>query len=225
MLATKRGGSLRLGSLVIALFVLASLLLPSAAFGALRVFVTSASHDGALGGLAGADGICQTLANNAHLGGTYKAWLSDDFQSASTRFIHSSGPYVLVDGTMIANNWTDLLDGNLAHAIDLDENGSSVSGDVWTGTLSNGTSSSYNCSNWTSNVSDDEGNLGLSSAVNAAWTNVASLTCDNNTYHLYCFQQTTEAVPTMNQWGMIIFMVLAGLGSVYYLRRRKRVKS
>jgi uncharacterized repeat protein (TIGR01451 family) len=30
-------------------------------------------------------------------------------------------------------------------------------------------------------------------------------------------------VPTMTEWGMILFMLLAGLGSVYYLRRRKRV--
>ena len=30
-------------------------------------------------------------------------------------------------------------------------------------------------------------------------------------------------VPTMTEWGMIFFMLLAGLGSVYYLRRRKKV--
>jgi uncharacterized repeat protein (TIGR01451 family) len=30
-------------------------------------------------------------------------------------------------------------------------------------------------------------------------------------------------VPTLNEWGVIIFMVLAGLGSVYYLRKYKRV--
>jgi len=29
------------------------------------------------------------------------------------------------------------------------------------------------------------------------------------------------AIPTMTQWGMILFMVLAGLGAVYYLRRRR----
>jgi hypothetical protein len=29
-------------------------------------------------------------------------------------------------------------------------------------------------------------------------------------------------VPTMTEWGMIVFMLLAGLGSVYYLRRQKR---
>ena len=30
-------------------------------------------------------------------------------------------------------------------------------------------------------------------------------------------------IPTMTEWGMIIFMVLAGLGSVYYLRRQRRI--
>lgn len=33
------------------------------------------------------------------------------------------------------------------------------------------------------------------------------------------------AVPTLNEWGMIIFMVLLGVGSVYYLRRQKRANS
>ena len=30
------------------------------------------------------------------------------------------------------------------------------------------------------------------------------------------------SVPTMTEWGMIIFIVLAGIGSVYYLRRQRR---
>jgi hypothetical protein len=31
------------------------------------------------------------------------------------------------------------------------------------------------------------------------------------------------AIPTLNEWGVIILMVLAGLGSVYYLRKYRRV--
>lgn len=31
------------------------------------------------------------------------------------------------------------------------------------------------------------------------------------------------SIPTMNEWGMIIFMVFAGIGSVYYLRRQRRI--
>ena len=34
-----------------------------------------------------------------------------------------------------------------------------------------------------------------------------------------------SVVPTLTEWGMIIFMGIAGLGSVYYLRRGKRVES
>jgi hypothetical protein len=33
----------------------------------------------------------------------------------------------------------------------------------------------------------------------------------------------SASVPTMTEWGMILFMTLAGLGAVYYLKRQKRV--
>ena len=38
-----------------------------------------------------------------------------------------------------------------------------------------------------------------------------------------CAALSSVTVPTMTEWGMIIFMVLAGLGSVYYLGRHRRV--
>ena len=38
-------------------------------------------------------------------------------------------------------------------------------------------------------------------------------------------QQAITSVPTMTEWGMIIFMLLAGLGAVYYLRMRRRAES
>jgi hypothetical protein len=34
-----------------------------------------------------------------------------------------------------------------------------------------------------------------------------------------------SGIPTLTEWGMIIFTILAGLGAVYYLRRQKRAKS
>lgn len=43
--------------------------------------------------------------------------------------------------------------------------------------------------------------------------------------NLYINTDNATPVPTMNEWGMIIFMVLAGLGAAYYLRRQKTVKS
>ncbi len=87
------------------------------------VFVTSSTISGAMGGLPGADAICQNLAEAADLPGTYLAWLSDGVASPSSRFVQASTTYALVDGTPIADDWQDLTDGSLAHAIDLTQAG------------------------------------------------------------------------------------------------------
>jgi hypothetical protein len=42
--------------------------------------------------------------------------------------------------------------------------------------------------------------------------------CTNEFWYLVEFEPAN--VPTMNEWGMIIFAALAGIGSVYYLRKR-----
>jgi len=34
----------------------------------------------------------------------------------------------------------------------------------------------------------------------------------------------STVVPTMTEWGMIIFIILAGIGSIYYLRRQRRTR-
>jgi hypothetical protein len=94
----------------------------------------------------GADAVCQELASAANLSGTYLAWLSDTTGSPSTRFSRDGGPYQLVDGTIIANNWSDLTTGILQRLINLTETGgmppsSDVpcgSDFVWTGTTSAG---------------------------------------------------------------------------------------
>lgn len=36
-------------------------------------------------------------------------------------------------------------------------------------------------------------------------------------------QTTSTSVPTMSEWGMIIFMVFAGLGAISYIRRQRRI--
>jgi len=41
-------------------------------------------------------------------------------------------------------------------------------------------------------------------------------------YSNYGTFQGSDSIPTMNEWGMIVFMILAGLGAAYYLRRQKK---
>ncbi|TSC66687.1 MAG: hypothetical protein CEO21_126, partial [Microgenomates group bacterium Gr01-1014_80] len=92
---------------------------PSASYK--RVFETSLTYDGNLGGLAGADSKCQTLADTSGRGGTWKAWLSDSATSVSSRFTHATVSYKLLNGTTIANDWNNLTSGTILAPINLTE--------------------------------------------------------------------------------------------------------
>lgn len=185
---------------------------PGCAGGACRVFVTSQTYSGNLkqydpanaSGLAGADAICQGLAEYASLPGTYKAWLSDSTgASPATRFVKSTDPYVLVDGTRVADNWTDLTTCQtsdphdcLAHAIDRTEIGSApATVVVATYTLSSGAAGDSasglpdpHCNNWSSDTGGLWGTGGLATTSLAGWTLGNANTCISG-LHLYCFQQ------------------------------------
>lgn len=88
-----------------------------------RAFVTSTTHVlGALGGLAGADAICNQRAAAAGLDGTYVAWLSSSTASAASRLANASG-WVRTDGKPFAKSRGDLLAGRLLYPLELDETG------------------------------------------------------------------------------------------------------
>lgn len=155
------------------------------------VFLTSKTYSGNLGGLDGADTICNDLALDAGLPGTYKAWLSDSVISVSERFTHA-GPYILVDGTIIADGWTELTGGYLSNPINRDENNYSYGNQgVWTNTQWNGEikdySEYYNCKNWTAS-SSSSGVYGSSSSIYYFWTDNSKINCSYSR-RLYCFEQ------------------------------------
>lgn len=160
------------------------------------VFVTSVIYDpGTLQGVEGGDSACQTLADAAGLEGRFLAWLSDATQSPSTRFVRSeTDPYVLVDGTQIASNWSTLIDGDLDAPIGLYQTGEPHVGSslTWTRTLTSGEVADDTCNSWTTSSANVYGKPGSNSQAGSEWTEVRSSTCDNPG-HLYCFQQ--EPVP------------------------------
>jgi hypothetical protein len=159
--------------------------------GPCRVFVTSTAYGGSIGGLTGADEICQIFADGANLPGTYKAWLSDSSASPSTRFVRSTGPYRLVDGTQIAADWAHLTDGSLRAPITLTENGDTVNDSyyVWTYTKVDGTggTSGDHCGNWTD--ATVAGFRGVDTEKDTNWTQSGTDDC-NISQHLYCVQQS-----------------------------------
>jgi len=174
-----------------------------------KVFVTSATYNGNLGGLAGADAKCQSLAAAANLAGTYKAWLSDATGSSpSNRFTHNPGPYVLVDGTTIAVDWADLTNGGILVPINMTESGATLTfppaENVWTGTRPDGTRTvrfdgnptgnpqnpNGQCSgSWNLSAFPALGSVGHSGLTGLLWSaGIVSRPC-GFVEHLYCFQQ------------------------------------
>jgi hypothetical protein len=159
--------------------------------GPCSVFVTSGDVSGNLNGLDGADAICQFLADANGVPGTFRAWLSDETGSPSTRFVKSPGPYVLLDGTVIAASWADLTDGTILAPIQVDESGnSSVEPEAWTNTQADGTVAALgrHCQNWTDG-DQSVGAVGLTPATDTAWTESGNLAACFAGAKLYCFQQ------------------------------------
>ncbi|MFN8678271.1 MAG: hypothetical protein U0Z70_17955 [Thermomicrobiales bacterium] len=164
-------------------------------------FVTSQTFSGAaIGGLAGADAKCQTLATGAGLPGTYQAWLSDDTESAEFRFPIFFGPWRLppnaVDGSnlppVVATHIDDLTTCGTASclksAINRTETGNIITGSVlvWTNTLANGLAGTDSCSGWTSNTGN--GLFGQTSAVDEKWTDSGDTFDCGSGLSLYCFE-------------------------------------
>jgi len=116
--------------------------------------------------------------------------MSDSSTSPATRFVQSEVPYVLVNGTLIANNWADLIDGQLAAPIDVDEHGTpAVATEVWTGTYADGTATVDTCNDWTSTDTTVYAQQGVTDHVDAGWTIMYLQFCDRGLIRLMCFQQ------------------------------------
>lgn len=153
-----------------------------------------------------ADAICEAAAVAAGLdrGNAYKAWLSgvtsSGVVSPATRFQQASVPYVLVDGTPVAADWSDLVDGTLLNPIERDQfgnltAGNAKGGDVWTGTQADGQASAYRCNEWKGDTATTTHPvlMGGSMLTSSYWSqSVISLSCPVGVQReslLFCFEQ------------------------------------
>lgn len=150
---------------------------------------------GNMGGIAGANGWCQFKANTSTISELkdkqWKAWISDSNTSARENIIdHFNGPYKLLNGTIIANNWDDLVDLTLGAPININQYGirDTNTGAVWSNTDYYGrVKSSDNCYNWYSADTSKRGGTGDSNQTNDRWTDYGSSTCDLPRA-LYCIE-------------------------------------
>jgi hypothetical protein len=159
---------------------------------------TTPTGSGNLGGLAGADKICQDLAMAAGAGGkTWHAYLSTQTTNAgpgvNARGRIGPGPWYNAKGVMIAANVADLHGdqqrdrNNIQKANMLDEKGVLIKGagdmpnqhDILTGSDSDGRAFAAGidttCNNWTSDGTDHKAMLGHADRTgggNVSWNSV-----------------------------------------------------
>ena len=122
-----------------------------------KIFITDTLKQGNIGttadALTSADGICQTEANIAGLPGTYKAYISTSSINAKDRLTHSNDKYVLVDGSVIAINWDNLVSSKLLALLNKKADGTNVAGFLdayWTGSTFGGIAyNGFTCNDWT----------------------------------------------------------------------------
>lgn len=159
-------------------------------------FVTSANpgKGGNLGGLAGADAHCQSLAAKVGAGGKmWHAFLSTSTVNAKDRI--GKGPWVNAKGVQVAKDVADLLgatNNKINAETALTEMGTApnylggnppaplkqpLQHDILTGTNDDGTATANTCNNWTSGGDDVKATLGhadrlgRNAGVNS-WTNI-----------------------------------------------------
>lgn len=156
--------------------------------GPLKAFVSSTLTTGNIGGLPGADALCNNTAAAAGLPGTYTAWLSTTTVNAIDR-IKADGPWRLVNGTEIAKTKADLVKGSLTQRFDKDEKGNTppaAEDRVWTGTGPNGTFSGADCNAW--GGTGGKGLVGEAEQTDGDWTALTQEDC-TEVNRVYCLQQ------------------------------------
>ena len=164
------------------------------------VFVTSTTHSGDLKnegvgatGAEGADNICNARAQEAGLPGTYTAWLSTS-AAAKDRVTHSAVPYVRTDGQRVADDYADLIDCTnpecLQAPLSTDETGSpALATWAWTGTQTNGLPlANETCGNFDNPNHLVPGASGLTTTIDALWTDGPDRPCGVTGGALYCFR-------------------------------------
>jgi Sushi repeat (SCR repeat) len=188
------------------------------------MFTTSTTQTPVLGGLSGGDAICATLAANAGLAGTYKAWLSTSTVNAISRLAGASG-WVRTDGKPVVNSLVDLAQGRLLYPPRLDELGNDLGADpiVMTGTATDGTvmntfGSYTTCSDYTSTGAlSDMLSTGYASASSNLFTTASSMGCGSRA-RLYCFgvdrQAQVAVIPAVGRYAFVTQLPWAPGGGI-----------
>jgi len=168
-----------------------------------RIVVSSKLYGGNLGGLSGADLLCQNLVLAAGWtdASAVRAWLSNATDSPLSRFVETrpSLPFSLINGRRVAGDLADLAANGPDVGISLDELGAAWTEQrVWTNTSVTGGvfSPVDHCAGWLAASPDLVARIGINAVAEAEaaewaeqrrWTSMASWQC-SKTARLYCLE-------------------------------------
>ena len=160
-------------------------------------FVTSTMQTANLGGLSGADAICQARANAASLPGHFRAFVSTTTVNAIDRFGTARG-WIRTDGKPVFDKLTDVTTSHVLYPVRLDETGKDIGSDTYfTGTNNIGTLwVDGACSDWTSASFSVTTSAGFSDATSYEVASGAIRYCGDS-HRLLCLAYDNNAVVTV----------------------------
>jgi len=167
----------------------------------MSVFVSSqTSVTGNLGGLAGADSLCQRLADAVGSKRIWRAYLSverdvsNNNQPTNARDRIGTGPWHNAAGALVANNVAELHARTGDSALFVDERGQRINGqwtgspspvqhDILTGSNADGTlMRGFTCADWTSASAADVGQVGHSDGMGPGQSTAGALASWNSAH-------------------------------------------
>ncbi|MET0343915.1 MAG: hypothetical protein ABW252_23070, partial [Polyangiales bacterium] len=174
-------------------------------------FVTSQLMPGDFGGLAAADGRCQSAASQAGLPGRYVALLNDALSTSPLDRLAGSRGWVRTDGKPVADTLDGLRTQGPRHPVRLDERGIDQASDrfdvdatvlVWTGTnqsnevrlsgaVAPGTAA-YTCDGWNAAREGIAGGVGSGTSSSTDFLSLSSAVCSWRA-RLFCFGVANQA--------------------------------
>jgi hypothetical protein len=163
-------------------------------------FAAGAAPDGGTDAVhVSADALCQSAAEDAGRGGTFRAWISSSGTSALEYLtsLGMNGPWYRPDGFLVAENRTALVTsagstGIAAHIVLKADGSFAAPGPppltiVWTGTAPDG-SAGVNCNDFTTASTTVDSRAGQTVAKHLVWSAVDIVSCDT-LQALFCFEE------------------------------------
>ncbi|MBI4928432.1 MAG: DUF1554 domain-containing protein [Anaerolineae bacterium] len=152
---------------------------------------SAGGHNGNLGGRSGADALCSAATNKPNNFTHYRAFISvttnDEIRDMPANYgVPTNLPITSSNSNLLANNWAELLDGNLANS--LADAGVLPDNSIWwSGSQSDGSLLNfYECAGWTNSTTSRSGEIGLSHQIDSFWISGYNTMCSDSTASLLC---------------------------------------